>query len=215
MADPIGVLVVLGGGWIKCDPLSFGDRTITAARGTAKSSHAAALKPLEPEYRVWARLLPGDDGRPEIAEVLLRARRRMTAEVVREVPLSRIEAICNSGKIRDKIISALDEAPPFDDVRTLESQAKQHVTTEKELSKPPRKLRKAQNERGRYPDEFYEALAVEYGRLALSHSGPARLIAKANDVPVSTVYRWLKEARRRGFSPPGRKGPNAKPAREE
>ena len=26
------------------------------------------------------------------------------------------------------------------------------------------------------------------------------------DVPVTTAHRWVKEARRRGFLPPGRKG---------
>ena len=32
------------------------------------------------------------------------------------------------------------------------------------------------------------------------------LVAEANDVPVTTARRWVKEARRRGFLPPGRAG---------
>jgi transposase len=37
------------------------------------------------------------------------------------------------------------------------------------------------------------------GRLA-----PAQTIAEANGVPVTTVHRWIREARRRGSLPPAR-----------
>lgn len=51
------------------------------------------------------------------------------------------------------------------------------------------------------PDAFYRQVA------ALGTTGvTAGEIAAANDVPVTTVYRWRAEARRRGILPRGRAG---------
>lgn len=55
-------------------------------------------------------------------------------------------------------------------------------------------------------DEFYEELADRYGVAARWHRGPAGVLAEANGVPVTTVHRWVKEARRRGLLPPGAPG---------
>lgn len=57
-----------------------------------------------------------------------------------------------------------------------------------------------------YPDEFYEKVAGVYSMLISRREHPAAAIAEANGIPVSTVHRWIKEARRRGILPPGRKG---------
>lgn len=55
-------------------------------------------------------------------------------------------------------------------------------------------------------DAFYASVADAY-RLAARHlPGPAKAIAEANGVPVSTVHRWVKEARRRNHLPPGQAG---------
>jgi hypothetical protein len=52
-------------------------------------------------------------------------------------------------------------------------------------------------------------------RAQVRPAGPARTalelaqqrdLAEANGVPVSTTHRWIKEARHRGFLPPGRPG---------
>jgi hypothetical protein len=59
----------------------------------------------------------------------------------------------------------------------------------------------------RKPDEFYVRLAAVYGSLSGASGSPAVKIAKRKGVPVSTVHRWVKEARRRGFLPPGRRPP--------
>jgi hypothetical protein len=53
------------------------------------------------------------------------------------------------------------------------------------------------------PDSFYRRVAELYS--ALSASGthrPAQMIAEANDVPVTTVRRWIKEARARNVLAP-------------
>jgi len=57
-----------------------------------------------------------------------------------------------------------------------------------------------------YPDAFYDAVASVYRHLAGVSSRPVGEIADANDVPVTTAQRWVKEARRRGLLPPGSPG---------
>jgi hypothetical protein len=58
----------------------------------------------------------------------------------------------------------------------------------------------------RYPNAFYERLAAMYRTLSASGMPPAPNIAAANNVPVTTVHRWVAEARRRGVLGPARRG---------
>ncbi len=51
----------------------------------------------------------------------------------------------------------------------------------------------------RKPDRFYEQIAERFAYLATVSPSPAAELAKANDVPVTTVHGWVKEARRRGL----------------
>jgi hypothetical protein len=51
----------------------------------------------------------------------------------------------------------------------------------------------------RKPDRFYEQIAERFAYLATVSPRPATDLAKANDVPVTTVHGWVKEARRRGL----------------
>ena len=53
---------------------------------------------------------------------------------------------------------------------------------------------------------FYQRVAAVYRQRVAESNRPAVEMANANGVPVSTVHRWVKEARRRGFLPPGQKG---------
>ena len=57
-----------------------------------------------------------------------------------------------------------------------------------------------------YPDEFYEVVARAYRSLSALSARPVGELAEANDVPVTTAQRWVKEARARGLLPPGRRG---------
>lgn len=52
--------------------------------------------------------------------------------------------------------------------------------------------------RGRKPDDFYRHVAELYLLVASVSNSPARDLAAENGVPVTTVHRWLKEARVRG-----------------
>lgn len=59
---------------------------------------------------------------------------------------------------------------------------------------------------GSDPDAFYRAVAEAYREYLTTTKAPATAIAEEADVPVGTVYRWVREARRRGHLPPGERG---------
>jgi hypothetical protein len=58
----------------------------------------------------------------------------------------------------------------------------------------------------RKPDEFYEGVAALFLRYASETSGPAQRVAEQYGVPVTTVHRWVREARRRGLLRLGERG---------
>jgi hypothetical protein len=49
-----------------------------------------------------------------------------------------------------------------------------------------------------YPVEFYEHVAAVYRALVSSGRNPARAIADASSEPITTVHRWIREARKKG-----------------
>jgi hypothetical protein len=61
------------------------------------------------------------------------------------------------------------------------------------------------------PDSFYRRVAELYTLAAAHNAGPAVLLAKANGVPVTTVHRWIREARARGILPSGKSRPALEP----
>lgn len=69
----------------------------------------------------------------------------------------------------------------------------------RELARLPRpKLRVEVPAGRRKPDEFYARVADAYLSQATISNRPAQDMALANDLPVTTIHRWLKEARARG-----------------
>lgn len=59
---------------------------------------------------------------------------------------------------------------------------------------------------GTNPDGFYQQVAAAYSEAVLATSKPAKVLAEEAGVPVGTVHRWIREARRRGHLPPARRG---------
>jgi hypothetical protein len=59
---------------------------------------------------------------------------------------------------------------------------------------------------GPITDDFLRRLAETYRWLTNASRAPAPVIAEQTGAPVGTVHRWIADARRRGFLPPGRKG---------
>jgi hypothetical protein len=59
---------------------------------------------------------------------------------------------------------------------------------------------------GTDPDAFYSLVADAYREYAPQTSKPGTRIAEEAGVPIGTAHGWIREARRRGHLPPGRKG---------
>jgi hypothetical protein len=105
----------------------------------------------------------------------------VSATVLRTIPVGRIEAAVNA-LIRH---GHEPRRPPVE-------------------ARVPDQLR--QNSAPGYPDEFYEVIARAYRVLASDSPRPIVELAEANEVPLTTAQRWVKEARRRELLPPGRRG---------
>ena len=130
------------------------------------------------DNRVHVHLDQADDGRFHVSRLVIEGS-PLSAEHLRSVPLGRIEAAAN----------ALFHGNP---------------------SPSPTKAKIAPHLRANavrgYPESFYDAVAGGYRALVASSSRPIADLAEANEVPLTTAQRWVREARRRGKLPPGRSG---------
>lgn len=140
----------------------------------------------------------------------------LTAEMLRKISLSRLEAWRN-GEVDNPMSSGRKDAlqkrrrEAQDDagltVADLRSRAKdieerrQDLVERFALAAEP-----ITRPDGSDPEGFYRHLAMRYRIYAVETKAPARAIADEAQVPVTTVHRWIREARQRGFLPPGRKG---------
>lgn len=129
----------------------------------------------------------------------------LTASLLRRLPLGRIEAFVNgnrdvSANVRSRLEGRAGRLAAIDSTLGSPADVKTPVTVESMLEVEIPVTR----DRG---DEFYQAVGTAYAAaLALGHRAPARAIAEANGVPVTTVHRWVKEARRRGLWAPSGRG---------
>jgi hypothetical protein len=150
---------------------------------------------------VFVRLLRGPGGRLVLGG--LRIDGPPTAELLRAIPVGRIEAAANAQlAVVDDVSS---EAEPVTLSRRTSHPADD--ITGWETSDPTAAVSRPAPgaARGR-PDDFYRDIARAYAELAQSSPRPASVLAEENGVPVTTAHRWVKEARRRGFLPAGRPG---------
>jgi len=128
---------------------------------------------------VYVRLDEHDDGRLHV--VALHVEGILSAEVLRAIPVGRIEALANA------------RLHPQAAAREWHGDARL----------PDHLL---QDEPRRRSDEFYATVAAAYRHLATTTHRPVAELATANEVPRTTAHRWVKEARRRGMLAPGRPG---------
>jgi len=70
----------------------------------------------------------------------------------------------------------------------------------------PRPLKPLTRPDGRDPDGFYQTVAEHYRWHVAQSPAPAVHMALEAGVPVTTVHRWVREARLRGMLPPGIRG---------
>jgi hypothetical protein len=157
---------------------------------------------------VWVRVQPTPEGRLVIRELYLTAdndlgSERIDTDQLRRLSPARIEATLNSAPSKALILERLGQAPgpkeprgPAKPSPMVRGSTSGRVIGEG-LRPPPGRPR---------PDSFYQDVANEYLLAASVNARPAVVLATAAEVPVSTMHGWIKEARRRGFLPPGQKG---------
>jgi hypothetical protein len=113
-----------------------------------------------------------------------------TTELLRDVPLARIEAAANADpKIREWIE---DAAPPETVKRVRQAAAKRP-----RLARPSKR---------RLDDAFYEQVAAAYKGAVANGLHPAKTLAIDSETPPGTVNRWIAEARDRDYLPKGQRG---------
>jgi len=128
---------------------------------------------------VLVKVVEAEDGRFHLDG--LRIEGHVSAELLRSIPVGRIEAAANA------------QLHPG----TAPGKVKRSVTI-------PLRLRSGG--RAGYADSFYDAVAGAYQKLAHTSPRPIGDLAESNRVPLTTAQRWVREARRRGKLPPGRPG---------
>jgi hypothetical protein len=153
-----------------------------------------------------------DGGRLVLAG--LRIEGMPTAELLRAIPVGRIEAAANAQlTIVDDVVVPAPQARwpnPRPHLGPSGDGGWETPDPNGAVTRPTRRgpAPPADNGgagRGR-PDAFYRELARAYLQLAQDSTRPVAVLAESNGVPVTTAHRWIKEARRRGFLPPGRPG---------
>jgi hypothetical protein len=160
---------------------------------------------------VHIRVRRGPDGRVRITGVLIEAD-EVTTDTLRQIKLGMVRGAVRGRRpspvppVTDVFVSGdalLELYADADDSSTtigdLRARAKGH-----RLGPEPREA--VGRPDGRNPDEFYRRFASTYRSAVAESTRPAVLLASENDVPVETVRRWIKEARRRGHLKPGSKG---------
>lgn len=137
----------------------------------------------------------------------------VTSATLRALPIGRIEAAVNAGALPAFVFDDRPrndgfgvEVAPVDaalaayldetERRWLNWRAAPSEVAREPLSRPD----------GTDPDAFSHRVATAYLAAVESTGAPAKALAEEAGVPVTTVHRWIREARQRGHLPPARKG---------
>jgi hypothetical protein len=153
--------------------------------------------------RISVRFQPTDRGRLEPVELRLDGP-VLNSNTLRRLPLTIMETFANT-MWHGEMLDLLDKEPAGDlhDRKVMPPQFSEPGSIRRSIV---RKTARLKIPVGAKPDSFYHQVAKTYSHLARGSNRPAAELAEANDVPVTTAHRWVKEARRRGFLPPGQKG---------
>jgi hypothetical protein len=195
---PAVEMYVLGGGWC----LVVDDRrSRVAAESSELGQRRMPMLGLQVRFADRA-------GRLEVVELhWLKASSEgaITGEDLRAVRLGQIEASANSPRIAEKIRESLghDQELKWSQPAITAGHLVERLA--KLVADRPRKKLRVPEGRGKYPDSFYDLVGSLYVLAASRSQPPAPFIAEMAEVPVSTVHRWIREARRRGFLAPSKR----------
>lgn len=162
---------------------------------------------LDDEIALHLKLSVSDDGQLRVTEMLVTAP-EVTTDVLRQIHPTRVLAAVADGAVEldpgiaGPMALALERLRRANDDKTplagLRARARNRFTPPKRPALP--------RPDGTDVEAFYGAVAAAYRSASHESGAPATVLAEENGVPVETVRRWIKEARRRGHLPPGRKG---------
>jgi hypothetical protein len=155
------------------------------------------------------------DGRWVVSGVYMHGP-EITAPDLQAVPVRHLEMVMNLTGLDPNTLSVVNrfggmgypileepaEEPSLADLRAQATDAPQELNLLQAVARRPWLTRPD----GSDPDAFYEQVARAYREYAAQGHAPARDIANEAGVPVGTAHGWIREARRRGHLPPGRKG---------
>ena len=139
----------------------------------------------------------------------------VTASVLQQVPVSQLNVIMNlvgewdpdtiaeamNEDLGQQVIADPDHEPSLARLRKRAENAPATLPVERAKSRP-RLTRPDRTD----PEGFYALVGAAYREYALQTRAPAVKIAEEAGVPVATARSWIREARRRGKLPQGRKG---------
>ncbi|MEU7807893.1 hypothetical protein AB0B18_15715 [Micromonospora chalcea] len=138
----------------------------------------------------------------------------LTASALRALPIGRIEAAINKADLPADLFS--DERrddgfgvqfAPVDAELAAYLDETEHRWMSWSRSQPTTPAREPLSRPdGTDPDAFSRRVAQAYAVAVESTSAPAKALADEAQVPVTTVHRWIREARQRGHLPPARRG---------
>lgn len=152
-------------------------------------------------------------GRLVVVELDVKAE-RVTGRLLAQIPLGRIEEIVNQPELAAQLMSRFDvTGPSILDLAVEDGVAERLAQLDIASAPTPEPLRIPAGRS--YPDEFYSQVASTYAWHAATSSRPAAVIAERAGVGVSTVHRWVKEARRRGLMAPSSRNRNGSTPSEE
>jgi len=139
----------------------------------------------------------------------------ITATSLRDVPVGRLGLIMNllgewdpytigetmHESFGQQILVDPEREPSLAVLRERARNAPDGLPVEQDSSRPP-----LTRPTGTDPDSFYAQVAAAYREYAPQTRAPALKIAEEAGVPIATARSWVREARRRGKLPQGRKG---------
>lgn len=196
--------------------------------------HIPGSQWLEFRFRDGPRVLVkfDDDGQGRaVMTRLLVAGSSLNSQVFRALPLGRLEAIVN---VLRQAPDTLTELGPLSGLtqrkalfpkkfRAVESRLEEYLEQSVEYTQDAVKAsyqdaveaslgttgeprEPLSRPDGTDPEAFAKQVARAYNEAIVTSPSPAKLLAEEAGVPVTTVHRWIREARRRGALPPARKG---------
>lgn len=129
----------------------------------------------------------------------------VTVTELRDIPLVRLDAAINDPRVQEPLAAAIKYAQRHgQDLSPTGGIERNKIKPGPSVPPPGRNyvLDGVKNTRNR-PNAFYRDVGAAWAAaIADGHRNPATVIAQANQVSVTAVHRWVREARRRGVMAP-------------